>query len=105
MASNVDLNVAILQAELARIDARIQREVARWAQAGQDPHDAFRGLKISDDEAQALAARPLGANWARALPPLLRPRAGRRWKPAPPNRPPSSRPRPKRPGSRCGCIT
>jgi len=63
MSAAIDLNLAVLQAELARLDARIQREVARWVQAGQDPHDVFRGLKISDDEAQALAERPLGTNW------------------------------------------
>ncbi len=69
MSPAVDLNLALLQAELARLDARIQRAVARWTEAGQDPNDPFRGLKISDDEAQVLAARPFGANWSHAVAP------------------------------------
>ncbi|MCC7360174.1 MAG: ATP-binding protein [Anaerolineales bacterium] len=67
MTRATDLNLAVLQAELARLDARLQREVARWAQAGQDPNDPFRGLKISEEEARALAQRPLGANWGQGV--------------------------------------
>ncbi len=63
MAAVDDLSLAHLQAELARVDVRIQREVLRWQRAGQDPHDAFRGLKVSDDEALALAHRPFGTSW------------------------------------------
>ena len=40
-----------LQAELARIDLLIQREILRWQLAGQDPGDGFRGLHISGEEA------------------------------------------------------
>ncbi len=69
MPSDADRNLAVLQAEMARLDARIQREVARWTQAGQDPHDPFRGLKISDEEAQALTERPLGSNWGHGVGP------------------------------------
>ena len=56
-----------LQAELARIDLLIQREVLRWQVAGQDPDDRFRGLHISDAEAEALAWRPLGMSWGQLV--------------------------------------
>ncbi len=62
-----DLSLAHLQAELARLDARIEREVRRWHRAGQDPTDAFRGLKISDQEAQGLLARPFGTSWGQMV--------------------------------------
>jgi hypothetical protein len=62
-----DLSLAHLQAELARLDVRIQREVRRWQLAGQDPTDTFRGLKISDEEAQGLLARPFGASWGQTV--------------------------------------
>jgi len=68
-ASNVrvrtetDLSLLHLQAELARIDVLLHREVQRWQQAGQDPADAFRGLYVSDDQADALLARPFGTSW------------------------------------------
>src|SRR5262245_1635474 len=58
-----DLSRDYLQAELARLDVRIQREVRRWQLAGQDPTDAFRGLKVTDEEVQGLLERPFGANW------------------------------------------
>ena len=59
------------QAELTRIDLLLRREVRRWQLAGQDPHDALRGLYVSDGEVQALLERPLGGNWGQtiALPP------------------------------------
>ena len=50
-------------AELARIDVLLRRQVRRWQAAGQNASDPFRGLYISDGEADALAARPLGAGW------------------------------------------
>jgi hypothetical protein len=59
----VDLSLRHLQAELARVDVRLRREVQRWRQAGQDPADAFRGLYVSDTQAEALLTRPLGTNW------------------------------------------
>jgi hypothetical protein len=61
----MDLNFDLkyLQAELSRIDLLIQRQVRRWQLAGQDPTDAFRGLHLSDEEAQALVARPFCSNW------------------------------------------
>lgn len=58
-----DLNFQYLQANLARIDLLLQRQMLRWRMAGQDPQDAFRGLYISDSEASALLSRPFGGNW------------------------------------------
>ena len=52
-----------LQIELQRVDLRLQRAVQLWQLAGQNPDDAFRGLYVSDDEANALLARPVSANW------------------------------------------
>jgi len=52
-----------LQVELQRVDLRLQRAVQLWQLAGQNPGDAFRGLYVSDDEANALLARPLSTNW------------------------------------------
>jgi hypothetical protein len=63
MSETDDLSLAHLQAELARIDVLIQREVRRWQLAGQDPNDTFRGLRVSDDEAVGLLNRPFGASW------------------------------------------
>ncbi|HEY83697.1 MAG TPA: ATP-binding protein [Chloroflexi bacterium] len=66
-----ELSLQHLQAELSRIDILIRRQLRLWQLAGQDPADAFRGLHISDDEAAALTAFPLGGNWGQtvALPP------------------------------------
>jgi hypothetical protein len=52
-----------LLAEINRIDLLVRHEVMRWQAAGQDPDDDFRGLRISDDDAAALAARPFGTSW------------------------------------------
>jgi len=69
--AETDLNLQHLQAELGRIDVLIRHEVRRWQLAGQDPIDAFRGLYVSDAQAEALLERPLGASWGQtvALPP------------------------------------
>ncbi len=56
-----------MQAELARLDARLQREVYRWRLAGQDSDDSFRGLKVSEAEAEALLARPLASSWGQTV--------------------------------------
>ena len=58
-----NLSFLHLQAELARLDILIHRQVTRWQLAGQDPNDAFRGLYISDNEANGLLGRGLGGNW------------------------------------------
>jgi ATP-dependent 26S proteasome regulatory subunit len=58
-----DFSLKHLQAELARIDLMIQRQVQLWHAAGQDQTDAFRGLYVSDEQAWALLARPMCFNW------------------------------------------
>ena len=64
---NTDLSLQHLQAELARIDVLIRREVLRWQLAGQDPTDTFRGLYISDDEVGGLLAQSFGDNWGQTV--------------------------------------
>jgi ATP-dependent 26S proteasome regulatory subunit len=56
-----------LQAELARIDILIRREVWRWQLAGQDPDDAFRGLHVSAGEVTQLLARPFATSWGQTV--------------------------------------
>jgi hypothetical protein len=63
LPAEVDLDLAHLQAELARIDAVIRRQVRQWQLAGQDLGDAFRGLYTTHEQAEALLAQPLGGNW------------------------------------------
>ena len=64
---NTDLSLQHLQAELARIDVLIRREVLRWQLAGQDPTDTFRGLYISDAEVGGLLAQSFGDNWGQTV--------------------------------------
>ncbi|NOZ06905.1 MAG: ATP-binding protein [Chloroflexi bacterium] len=66
-ATKRDLSLSHLQAELARIDVLLRREIRRWQMAGQDQNDAFRGLYISDDEANALLDRPFAASWGNTV--------------------------------------
>ncbi|MGQ9683345.1 MAG: ATP-binding protein [Anaerolineae bacterium] len=63
----MDLNIEHLRAELARMDVLLRREVRRWQVSGQDPHDAFRGLYVSDEQANALLDRPLAASWGHLI--------------------------------------
>ncbi|NLE99548.1 MAG: ATP-binding protein [Anaerolineales bacterium] len=67
-APDADLSIRHLEAELAKIDLIIQREVRKWRAAGQDPSDDFRGLYLSQVQAEALVARPFGANWGQVAP-------------------------------------
>ncbi len=62
-----DLSLAHLNAELARIDVRLGRAIRRWQLAGQDPADAFRGSYVSDEQANALLARPLATSWGQTV--------------------------------------
>ena len=64
--SVADLSLQHLEAELVRIDAMLRRQVERWQAAGQDPADAFRGLYVSDEQADALLTRPFGTSWGQA---------------------------------------
>ncbi|MEZ4707548.1 MAG: ATP-binding protein [Caldilineaceae bacterium] len=52
-----------LCAEFTRMDVLIRREVRRWVLAGQDPNDDYRGMYITQDEAQTLLERPFGVSW------------------------------------------
>src|SRR6185503_4289009 len=62
-----DFDLEYLRAELTCIDLLIQREIQHWQLAGQDPADAFRGLYVSDTEAETLLARPLGYSWGQTV--------------------------------------
>ena len=62
------LQLAYLQAQLARLDVAIRRELWRWQRAGQDPRDAYRGLYLSDGDAASLARRPAFLNWGAMAP-------------------------------------
>ncbi len=66
-AMESELSLQHLQAELTRIDVLLRREVRRWILANQDPADAFRGLYVSDAQAEALLARPIAANWGSSI--------------------------------------
>lgn len=50
-----DLHIAHLQAEVARIDVLVRRQVVRWQRAGEDPGESFRGLHTTDARAASLA--------------------------------------------------
>jgi ATP-dependent 26S proteasome regulatory subunit len=63
----IDLSVQHLQAELKRVDVLIRREVRRWQLAGQDPSDDFRGLYLSDAQAEKLLDRPFGTSWGQTV--------------------------------------
>jgi AAA+ superfamily predicted ATPase len=63
----IDLSVQHLQAELERVDVLIRREVRRWQLAGQDPSDDFRGLYLSDAQAERLLDRPFGTSWGQTV--------------------------------------
>jgi SpoVK/Ycf46/Vps4 family AAA+-type ATPase len=62
-----DPTLSHLLAEIARIDLLVRHEVLRWQAAGQDPDDDFRGLRMSDEDAAAIAARPFGTSWGQTV--------------------------------------
>jgi hypothetical protein len=66
-AIQADIDLQHLQAELARIDILIRREVRRWQLAGQDLADGFRGLHVSQVEVNMLLQRPFGASWGQLV--------------------------------------
>ena len=66
-ADETKMSLQHLQAELARIELLVRREVLRWQLAGQDPGDGFRGLHISAEEASQLFDRPFGASWGQTV--------------------------------------
>jgi ATP-dependent 26S proteasome regulatory subunit len=65
--TQADISLEHLQAELARIEVLIQREALRWQLAGQDPADRFRGLHVTDAEAEMLLDRPPGTSWGQMI--------------------------------------
>lgn len=62
-----DISLQHLQAELTRIDILIRREVRRWQLAGQNINDNFRGLYVSDSEANSLLNKPFGTSWGHTV--------------------------------------
>ncbi|MEZ4683775.1 MAG: hypothetical protein R2932_57155 [Caldilineaceae bacterium] len=57
------LHLRYLEAEFARIDIFLRREVRKWVLAGQDPNDDYRGMYVSQAEAETLLERPFGVSW------------------------------------------
>ncbi|MCB0129148.1 MAG: SH3 domain-containing protein, partial [Caldilineaceae bacterium] len=64
------LQLRYLEAEFARLDLLLRREVRKWVLAGQDPNDDYRGMYITQAEAETLLDRPFGVSWGQwiALP-------------------------------------
>lgn len=62
-----EIQLGHLQAELERIDVYVRLAVMAWQQAGRDPHDAFRGLVISDADAGQLLQQAIGTGWGETL--------------------------------------
>jgi ATP-dependent 26S proteasome regulatory subunit len=62
----VDWNIRHLAAEYARIDAYIAYAVQRWQAAGQHADNLFRGLVVTDEEADKLLSLPFSGNWGAA---------------------------------------
>lgn len=56
-----------LQDELGYIELLIRREVRRWVVAGQDPNDDYRGLYVTQAEAEQLLERPMGVSWGQTI--------------------------------------
>jgi hypothetical protein len=83
LSANEDHNLRHLQAQMARIDVLVRRQVLLWQRAGQDPAEAFRGLHVSDAKARLLSTQPFGGSLSDGATQQRRPRA--LW-------PPTSRP-------------
>lgn len=60
-------NLRVLQAGLTRVDCLVRREVRRWQLAGQDMDDLYRGLVLSDAQANDLLARPPFLSWGQTV--------------------------------------
>ena len=67
MSHSRDLDRKYLEAVLAYLDARLERDVRRWQLAGQNAADRFRGLYISDEEALAVSKRKVGTHWGSGI--------------------------------------
>jgi hypothetical protein len=68
LSANDDHNLRHLQAQMARIDVLVRRQVMLWQRAGQNPAEAFRGLHVSDAKAALLAGQPFGGSWGDGTP-------------------------------------
>ncbi|RPI87135.1 MAG: ATP-binding protein, partial [Chloroflexi bacterium] len=66
LPTEYELDFAYLEAELARLDLLIRREVIRWQMSGQETANAFRGLSITDTEADILSSLPFGTSWGQS---------------------------------------
>jgi ATP-dependent 26S proteasome regulatory subunit len=62
LSANEDHNLRHLQAQMARIDVLVRRQVLLWQHAGQDPAEAFRGLHVSDAKARLLSGQAFGSS-------------------------------------------
>ena len=58
-----DLSLQHVQIEMARIDDLLRAAINRWREAGRDPSDAFRGLIVTDEEAEGLISLPFASTW------------------------------------------
>ncbi len=58
-----ELQRKYLEAVLIWLNLLLERDVVRWQQAGQDPSDRFRGLRVSDADALALTRQAPGEHW------------------------------------------
>jgi ATP-dependent 26S proteasome regulatory subunit len=63
-----EFNLAYLEFELHWVNLVVQKCVAKWELAGQDPRDPFRGLRIDPSEAGVIASQPPCGNWGDAGP-------------------------------------
>ena len=64
MAELSELDTQHLSAELARIDVLVRNQIELAVLAGQDFQDPIRGLHLADQQAKAVARRPIGTSWA-----------------------------------------
>jgi SpoVK/Ycf46/Vps4 family AAA+-type ATPase len=61
--TDIDLNLAHLDAELSAVDVLLRRAVQKWRAAGQHNDDPLRGLHLSPEQASQLASRPVNFGW------------------------------------------
>ena len=52
---------------MQQLDFFIEQALIKWRLAGQDPTEDFRGLYISDDEADQWLDRPFSTNWGSSI--------------------------------------
>ncbi len=62
-----DINLQFLHLELLRVDLWVRKAVRCWQLAGQNPSDAFRGLSLSDQDAELISGWPIGTSWGQTV--------------------------------------